>query len=136
MAVRVEIQGLPQLRAALTALGNKADSGLSAALFQEAHEILNESKNQVPVYSGPPRKGVIPGALKNSGHVSLPQRTAHGTEVTIGYGGAAEAYAWVQHERRDFKHRVGKAKYLEDPMRAAAPGLAARLAGRLRGFLQ
>lgn len=62
----------------------------SAALFQEANKIMAKSKPLVPVFHG---------ALRSSGHVQLPRRTASGDiEVVLGYGGAASDYAVFVHE--------------------------------------
>ena len=51
----------------------------------------------------------------------------------MGYGGAASAYALVQHERTDYRHPgQGQAKYLEGPAKARAPQLGRNIARRLR----
>lgn len=124
--MRIEITGVQELKRTLAALGNKADDGTKAALFTEAERIMGQSRPEVPVDSG---------VLRGSGHVSLPQRTASGVEVSFGYGGAAQAYARPQHERTDYTHTVGKAHFLSDPVQRAASGLAGRLAATLRRFL-
>ncbi len=62
----------------------------SRALFQEGEKIMRASKPLVPVFHG---------ALRSSGHVQLPRRTASGdVEVLLGYGGAAASYAVFVHE--------------------------------------
>ena len=44
-------------------------------------------------------------------------------------------YAAIQHERVDFQHDVGKAKYLEGPLKQFAPLLEEFLAVRMRASL-
>lgn len=68
------------------------------------------------------------GALVGSGHVKAPKASKNLLSITLGFGGAASAYALVQHERTDFAHR-GKqqAKFLEQPVKAAQKGFASRL---------
>lgn len=65
------------------------------------------------------------GALRAAGHWEVK-------------GGVARVifdtpYAAVQHERIDFNHTDGEAKYLEKPFKAKQAAYAASLASRLRG---
>ena len=100
--MRLRITGGKKLHAALAA-EMAASKRAEQALFQGAEEIFNESQRQVPVRDA---------ILKGSGNT----KHTPGLSV-ISYGGAAKAYAIVQHERLDYKHpKQGKAKYLEDPM--------------------
>jgi len=47
----------------------------------------------------------------------LPERRGSGVSVTLGYGGAAAAYARRQHEDLTFAHKEGQeAKFLERPL--------------------
>ncbi len=69
------------------------------------------------------------GILRDSGFVELPQVERDTISVLMGFGGAAQDYARVQHEDLSFNHpRGGGAKYLEKPMLANAP--------RLPGFIR
>jgi len=92
---------------------------VAAGLYRSAIEILNESQDLVPV-GGPPTSPYdkTPGTLKKSGHVELPvMEGANKVTVAIGYGGAASAYAYRQHQDLTFKHKPGQqAKYLEVPI--------------------
>ncbi len=96
-----------------------------AALFEEAEAIMARSKDEfVPVDEG---------ILRASGHVQLPVRTGGDVSVTLAYGGPAEAYAVIQHERLDFNHpHGGGPKYLERPLVEAVPGMGDRIAARIR----
>lgn len=85
--------------------------------------IFLPSQEQVPVKTG---------ALKSTGQNVLIEEP-HSVTCEVGYGSEAVAYAFVQHERLDFHHETGKAKYLEDPINAAIHILPKELIKRLEG---
>lgn len=114
-----ELQGMAALQAALKASPGHALPVLGAALYREANAIMVDSKAEVPVKYG---------ILRASGVVDLPHVSGAAVEVAMGYGGAAQSYAVMQHERTDFHHRVGKDHYLSDPLTAHAQGMQERLA--------
>ncbi len=96
----------------------------AAGLYQAGEAMMADSKaNFVPVDTG---------TLKNSGFVEQPVIDEGLIQVTLGYGGAAEDYAVVQHERLDYHHAVGGPKYLERPVLNAAKSLTDHIAERLR----
>lgn len=128
MKMRVEIRGTDDLRKALEALGPKSKRALARALFREGEEIMGNSKeHHVPVRDG---------VLRGSGHVQPPEVTDHQVVVTLGYGGAASAYALRQHEEVGWHHTVGGAKYLERPTLEAAKGMGERLAAEVKKDLR
>jgi len=90
--------------------GIAPQSVLTRAVFAEATEVLNESKEIVPVDKGP---------LKNSGKVEPPKVTPKEVSVEVTYGGAAAPYALFVHEDPNARHQAGKTyKYLEIPAMA------------------
>ncbi len=94
--------------------------GVEAGLYRSALEILAESKELVPI-GGPPTspEDKHRGALRASGHVTLPEVQDGLVAVTIGYGGAASAWAERQHEDLTYRHKEGQtAMYLERPAAA------------------
>lgn len=109
MSFTVEIAGVAEAINQLRRFAEDADQATGAALRQEGEIILAWSQQQVPVDTG---------VLKASGAVLGPIMSYNGVEVQVGYGGAAKAYARRQHEETGWRHRVGKAKYLEDPFMA------------------
>ena len=119
--VRIEIVGLDKLHKVLTKEAiDVAMKGMTAGVYAEANDIFNESQAQVPVATG---------TLRSSGEVSPPAVSAHQVSVEIGYGGAAADYALPVHEKIEAYHAPPtKAKYLEDPMIAAARGMGSRIA--------
>ena len=123
ITVHTQVQGLAELDAMLARL--EADGPVLAgnALYAEAQEIMTASKEECPVDTG---------ALRASGHVTLPVVTPTTVSVEMGYGGVAIPYALRQHEEMSYRHTVGKAKYLEDPLRAAESGMLERIASRMR----
>jgi hypothetical protein len=99
---------------------NKAEG----ALRVEAEVIKTVSQRDfVPVKEG---------ILRGSAFVSPVERKGNEISVTIGYGGAAKDYALRQHEEPSYKHKVGSWKYLELPLRAAIPGMAERIAAKVK----
>jgi hypothetical protein len=108
MAVRgrvsVTIAGSAELAARLRAAGEAGIRGAEAGLFAAGNVIMEDAKRRAPVDLG---------NLKGSGYVADPERAATGVTIEVGFGGPAAAYAVVQHERLDYHHDVGEAKYLE-----------------------
>mgnify|MGYP001159197222 CR=1 FL=1 len=96
-----------------------ANSSLVAT--QEACEdILEESLNQVPRDTN---------TLANSAYYEITRSASYGFEADIGYGNGlvnpksgavVEDYAVVVHEDLEAHHPIGKAKFLEDPVRQYA----------------
>lgn len=121
--VTVRLTGIGQLKRALEAGGDRALRLAAEALYQEGERIMTKSKEQCPVDTG---------NLRSTGHVELPVVKGKRVTVELGYGGPAADYAEVVHEDLTAHHTVGKAKYLEDPMREAADGLADRLASYIK----
>lgn len=142
LSVGFRIDGVEKVLARLSVSRRLAPHAAGAALYQEAEQIMGESKERyVPVDDA---------VLKGSGFVELPAVTATGASVTMGYGGAASAYALAIHEHLS-KHSppswvaaeaAGRPvqfhppdhgpKYLERPLLAALRGMAERLAARIR----
>lgn len=112
------------LEAVLTALAERAAPAAAKLLYQEAEAIMTVSKE---VYC--PVKW---GALRDSGHVELPEQRGAEVSVTLGYGGPSAPYAVYVHEDVMLHHRPPtQAKFLERPMLEAAAGLEERLATAL-----
>ncbi len=132
----VEWIGDDKLRETLMRAGAEAPALLGSALFQEAELVMTAAKRLTPVGGGmysPYDK--TPGTLRASGHVKPPVIAGNDASVTLGFGGAASAYAHRQHEEVTWRHVVGQAKFLEEPFMAALPGLPTRLRVRLERVL-
>jgi len=126
--VRIDLMGIPELKAAFKRLGRNFAFEIGRALYGEGEVIMGRSKAHfVPVERGP---------LRASGHVMLPQMEGSGPVVVLGFGGPSVAYAVVQHESLHFKHKVGTAKYLETPAMAQASIMNRTVAERLRKRLK
>lgn len=119
----IDLSGLQDLLRKLATLGAKAETIAGAAIYQEGEAIMAKSKEQCPVDFG---------ALLSSGHVTEPETRSGHIVVTLGYGGPAVKYAIVQHEKLEFKHTVGNAKFLEIPTLEAVSGMEARLGARIK----
>jgi len=122
---RIRIDGLDKLQATLKASSRKATTSLAGPLHLEAELIMTKSKQMTPVDLG---------VLRASGVVQRPDIDRNKVVVELGYGGAARAYALVQHERTDFRHTSGQAKFLEKPVKEAKAGFGNRVARHLDLF--
>ena len=99
----------------------------ATALMQEAQLMFAASQRRVPVKDG---------HLRRSGTILPPITSGNLITIEMGYGGAASAYALVQHERQDFRHKEGQTwKYLEGPVRERIPQLASRLEQRINRLM-
>ena len=118
------MSGTEELTKALSVFGELAKEMLGKALYREAEYIMSDAKQLCPVDTG---------NLRASGHVTQPEVTGESVSVVLGFGGPAVKYALPVHERLDVHHPNGQAKYLEQPMLAAAKNLESRLASYMRG---
>ena len=115
--------GMDDLQALLAKGNNGAKSVTATALMEEAQLMFAESQRRVPVDLGD---------LRRSGIILPPVSSGNLVTIEMGYGGAASAYALIQHERQDFRHKDGKTwKYLETPVRERIPNLELRLQQRI-----
>ena len=119
--------GADKLSSRLLKAEVKSLTALAAGLYKEAIETMAESAMEVPVDLG---------ILRASGTVNPPEISGNGVSVTFGYGGAASDYAIPQHEREDYSHTVGKAKYLEDPLMRRANGMERRMGATVQAQLR
>lgn len=84
-------------------------------MIEIATEVLSEAKKQVPWEEGTLSR-------------SATRETRWIGDVCVSTITFNTPYAAIQHENRDFKHpRLGKAKYLEDPVREMIPKMRGRL---------
>jgi hypothetical protein len=121
----MRIEGLDKLQARLKKSGVNAAKELAGGLKVEAERIMTAAKRITPVDQG---------TLRSSGHVQAPVIRRKTASVVLGFGGAASDYALIQHERTDFTHTVGQAKFLEQPVKSAAVGFGNRVARNLDLF--
>jgi len=123
-AITLQWKGDTALRKQLLTLAAEAPTEFAATLYAEGLDIMAKSKRLVSVGDS--------GVLMASGEVHPPTIGPAGVEVRLTYGGAAQAYAVIQHERLDYRHAEGRqAKYLEQPVLAAKRTLAKRMFVRL-----
>ncbi len=116
--MNVEWAGMDKFRALIATAPERVTLASGAAIYEEGNAIMAVSRHLVPVETG---------TLRASGFVDMPHVEGMTVSVELGYGGAASAYAMIQHERMDYRHRVGQAKYLEQPFLEAQRGMEIRL---------
>src|SRR5678815_2245328 len=134
------VHGVVEMQKKLREIAAKFPDRVAAALYKEAQIEMTESKRRCPVSPTAAQfkamgrtmpKGLVPGTLRNSGTVHEPERHGKNISVTLSYGGAAIDYAVVQHERLDFHHTTGQAKYLESVLNESRSHMAERIAVRI-----
>jgi hypothetical protein len=116
--IRVALMGVKKVLVEADKLKERYAKAVEAGVYGLGSEIMTDSKGRVPVDLG---------ALKGSGYVTLPVVTRDAVRVELGYGGPAKAYAVVQHERTEYKHETGEAKFLENAVNAASGGAVRRI---------
>lgn len=137
MEIRTRIKGGGRLTAQLKKWGSRAIPATKSALYTEAELIMTKSKELCPVDTG---------ALRSTGVVEQPTVSGTNVKVVMGYGGPAKqndaavqgeapeevGYAIYAHEDLSAYHKVGQAKYLEQPIREWQSGGAKRLQRRIK----
>lgn len=123
LKIAIDIKGRAEMERAIRTLGENGPKAMALALENEAERIMNQAKDIVPVDTT---------ALETSGIVDLPMISGSDVTVKMGFGGAASAYAEVQHEELSYYHKPPtQAKYLEQPLQEAAEDMGFRLAKEL-----
>lgn len=123
LKITIDIKGRTEMERAIRVLGDKGPKSMGKALWNEGTRIMERAKDLAPVDTA---------ALKNSGIVDLPIISGSDVAVKMGFGGAASAYAEVQHEELSYYHKPPtQAKYLEQPLREASEDMGFRLAKEL-----
>lgn len=105
---KVKLTGWDKLHDAFVRGDVETKKAIKAGVFAVLNNILTESRRRVPVDHG---------TLRASGFVT----PFEGNTIRIGYGGPAEAYALAQHEGFFDHPGGGERKFLEGPLREAAP---------------
>jgi hypothetical protein len=95
----------------------------AAALRKEAEIEATECKKRCPVQTG---------ALRASIHVEGPTRDGRKIQARVVAGGPSLGYALTVHEDLDAYHKNGEAKFIERPLKEAAPHMGERIAKDLR----
>lgn len=108
--MRFSLKGIKAMEKALKAREDAVVRAVKAGVYAAANNIMTESKAQVPVDQG---------VLRASGYVEKPVEQGGRVTVELGYGGAAAAYALIQHEVPMNHPEGGKDHFLSDPINAA-----------------
>lgn len=134
--MNVRITGTEDVMRNLQAIAARVPAAIERALERESEAVMGAAKALVPFEVG---------ALKESGFAGPVQRSGEVFRVEVAFGGPAVDYAPIQHEDTTLNHtgthyssrlrrpyqRTGQAKFLEEPLLDAAPGLAERMRDRI-----
>lgn len=123
MTTNMKVTGLPELRQALARLsGPEVLAGMRAPMTAAGTNLLTEAKRQTPRDTG---------ALINSANLAV-ETSLSTIIVTLGYN---TPYAEPVHER-DLNYRVGKWKYLQDPMEDSAAKIWTQIGAGVEAWLR
>lgn len=122
--LNVEVVNLDQVFEALDrVLGPGVLAAAQKAAHAEADFIFPQTQEQVPVATG---------RLRDTGRVEEVDNAVGEVTVAIAYGDEEVDYALAVHEDLEARHPHGKAKYVEDPVRAElGSGRSAERMGRI-----
>ena len=140
------LTGMPELNANLARLsGEELLLAVEQGLFEIGSTIEGDAKELVPVDTGNLRDSgfTITSSLENLGPTAEPSGEARASvddggtvNAVVGFGGPSAEYALVQHERTDYHHRVGQAKYLETAVNQRVEEIPTVLAQRMQAMIE
>ena len=120
--IQANARGLDEVLRALKKLEGRAVDVIQEAFVREAYRVDRASVEQVPVDTGRLRSTHM--VVEENGFRSVGARVVYGG----GTGPGAEVtYAREVHDDMRMRHRVGKARYLIDPLEAAKPRVIPRV---------
>lgn len=139
--VEIKIEGLQDVMEAAAKIGSEGPKAMGRALYAEGLYIMTKAKLLTPVRYG---------FLRASGRLDEPVISYLGTNVSVemGFGGPAGrgnlsetnteevGYALPVHEDLNAYHKVGQAKFLEQPLLAAMANMERELATRIKADLR
>ena len=100
MSADFKVFGLDETIANLLKIGSQIEADTAKAVMDCGQHLKGESQKECPVDTHD---------LQRTAQVEMVDKNT----VEVSYN---KVYALEQHERLDFKHTQGKAKYLEDPL--------------------
>jgi hypothetical protein len=106
MSAGFKVFGIDETIANLLKIGSQIEADTAKAVMDCGQHLKGESQKECPFYTGIYHPG---GNLQKSAQVEMVDKNT----VEVSYN---TDYALIQHERLDFHHTQGKAKYLEDPL--------------------
>jgi len=118
-----ELVGSKQLQLAMLAFALRAPEAAGRALEAEADIELEAAKFVTPLGET--------GKLRESATRHPAVITDDEVSVRMSFGGPDVPYAVIQHEKLQYEHDDGEAKYLENTLRASRVYLLPRLGRRL-----
>lgn len=109
------VAGDKQVREQLKRASVRYPAAFGAALYSEGVGLYGEARKRVPVDSG---------YLRDSAYVTKPNLRSQNMKVEVGFG--AE-HATLQHQKTEYRHTKGEAKYLENAITGFTGGFLQRL---------
>lgn len=110
----------------LMALARKSPKAMERAFYKFGNEEMKEAKQLTPVEHG---------TLRDSGTVDEPVWQGTNLVMELGFGGAAQDYAFAVHEDMEAFHEQGQAKFLETPLNQSAEYFDQRIGNDFERFM-
>lgn len=125
----IELRGVEELHKKLLLARKELRQGMAAGVTAVGENIRTNSMGRVPVDLG---------VLRASHYVTEPESVEVGRPtLKVGCGGGpAKPYAVIQHERLDFKHSEGEAKFLENAAKEESEGAAKVMGKYAKAYLR
>lgn len=140
------LTGMADLNANLARLsGEELRLAVEQGLFEIGSVMEGDAKELVPVDTGNLRDSgfTLTKSLEALGPSAEPSAEARASledggtiNAVVGFGGPSAEYALVQHERTDYHHRIGQAKYLETAVNARVEEIAPTIAARIQAMIE
>lgn len=146
LRVSETLTGMDALNANLRRLsGDELRLAVEQGLFEIGSIMEGDAKELVPVDTGNLRDSgfTITSRLQRLGPTAEVSGEAQASveeggtiNAVVGFGGPSAEYAIVQHERTDFHHRIGQAKYLETAVNGQVDEIAPTIAARVQDMIE
>lgn len=129
LRVKLKWKGIPELRRNLNRLGDKVHAIAEPIVTQESARILSVAQDRAP-------RGETGQLVRNVQLIpAVIERGIRGVTAILGGFVFLQNYAHIQHERMDFRHDTGRAKYAESAIKDEGIPFLRAIARRVRAFL-
>lgn len=120
--IQFSIKGIPEMIKEIGKLRDGFNREIKQALMAETGIEVKECQKESPVESAAMQKGI---------HAEGPFQEGKRIWSIVCTSPESQQYDLIQHEDPDLIHRVGKWKFIADPLKASAPYMAGRIAARV-----
>lgn len=128
LVAKLELRGVEKFLARLDGFAPRVRQAASDAVYKQMEIVATDAKNRVPVDLGTLKSTIHARRDEEAGDAISSIAVAGPMPSDPLDSGPANDYAIVQHERLDFQHKVGEAKYLEKALDGQASKMTRQIA--------